>query len=137
MLSKKTMFLACLLALLVVANLFMLMGYTNYPSSREGFANYLLGAAPSGGTSMGIYDNVVKAGVAQGQWKVNTRNEAKLGPEEFKPGPDSLFMFKDNQCKPECCGASFSCSGGCVCTTEADRALIQKRGGNSSYPGSI
>ena len=133
---KSSMFLLLCLALLVAANAAMLMGYTNWPvgSKIERFSDYVLGGAPAAGTSMGIYDNVVKAGVAQGQWKVNTPNEAKLGAE-FKVGPDSLFMFKNNQCKPECCGASFSCSGGCVCTTEADRDLILKRGGNRTTPG--
>ena len=67
-------------------------------------------------------------------WRGTAPNEAKLGPE-FEVGPDSLFMFKDNQCKPECCGASFSCSGGCVCTTERDRAMINTRGGNRTIPG--
>jgi hypothetical protein len=136
MLSSKTTYILGLLILLLAANACMLMRYTNYPvgSYREGFANYILGSAPAAGTSMGIYDNVIKAGMTQGQWKVNTTNEAKLGPK-FEPGPDSLFMFKNNQCKPECCGASFSCSGGCVCTTEADRNAILTRGGNRTTPG--
>ena len=137
MLSKKACFALCLLGLLIVANIFMVMGYTNYPiGSRksEGFSDYLLGGAPADGTAMGIYDNVIKAGTVQGQWKVNTPNEPKLGPQ-FEVGPDSLFMFKNNQCKPECCGASFSCSGGCVCTTEADRNAILTRGGNRTTPG--
>jgi len=135
MLSQKACFALSLLGLLVLANVFMVMGYTNYPrSGSEGFADYLLGGAPSQGTSMGLYDNVIKAGMKQGQWKVNTPNEAKMG-KQFEVGPDSLFMFKDNQCKPECCGASFSCSGGCVCTTEADRNLILTRGGNRTTPG--
>jgi hypothetical protein len=117
----------------------MIMGYTNYPKGREGFANYLLGAAPTGSgyQPIGIYDNVVKPGVSTSKvdpWRGTAPNEAKMGPE-FKVGPDSLFMFKDNQCKPECCGASFSCSGGCVCTTEADRALINTRGGNRNGGG--
>jgi len=43
-------------------------------------------------------------------------------------------MFKNNQCKPECCGASFSCDGGCVCTTPEQRDLINQRGGNRTQP---
>ena len=135
MLSQKAGYTLFLLVLLVLANVCMVMGYTNYSrSSNEGFANYMLGGAPAQGTSMGMYYNVIKAGTKQGQWKFNTPNEPKMGPQ-FEVGPDSLFMFKDNQCKPECCGASYSCSGGCVCTTEADRNLILTRGGNRTTPG--
>ena len=136
MLSRKACFALTLLGLLVLANFFMIMGYANYPrrSVGEGFADYLLGSAPTGKAyqPMGIYDNVVKTGVSTSKvdpWRGTAPNEPKGGPE-FQVGPDSLFLFKDNQCKPECCGASFSCSGGCVCTTEADRALINSRGGN-------
>ena len=144
MMSKKASFALCLLVLLVVANVFMVMGYTNYPSNarREGFANYLLGSAPTGSAyqPIGTYDNIVKAGMAPGQWKLNTPNEPKLG-QQFEVnttgpmGTEELFLFKNNQVKPECCGASFSCSGGCVCTTERDRELIQTRGGNRTAPG--
>jgi len=139
MVSGKTAFALTLLLLLIAANVFMLMGFTNYPKGREGFADYLLGGAPSGSAyqAMGIYDNIVKPNVSTSvvdPWRGTAPNEAKLGPE-FEVGPDSLFMFKDNQCKPECCGASFSCSGGCVCTTERDRAMINTRGGNRTIPG--
>jgi len=47
--------------------------------------------------------------------------------------PDSMFMFSYNQCKPECCPSTFSCSGGCVCTTPKQREFVSKRGNNSKY----
>jgi hypothetical protein len=43
---------------------------------------------------------------------------------------DHLFMFTNNQCKPECCDSTIACDGGCVCTTPAQRDLINTRGGN-------
>jgi dTDP-4-amino-4,6-dideoxygalactose transaminase len=55
-------------------------------------------------------------------------------PIPVEIGPDNLFMFKNNQCKPECCGASFSCGSGCVCTTAKQRDFIASRGGNRTGP---
>ena len=51
-------------------------------------------------------------------------------PNEFKPGLDSLFIFKNNQVKPECCDSSYGSNTGCVCTTAEQRDFINKRGGN-------
>jgi hypothetical protein len=48
-------------------------------------------------------------------------------------GPDNLFYFKNNECKPECCGATLSCDGGCVCTTPEQRDFINTRGGNRKH----
>ena len=44
---------------------------------------------------------------------------APLGDEQ-----DQMFMFAKNICSPECCPATYSCSGGCVCTTKKQRQLI-------------
>ncbi len=146
--SPRTLFIMVMLGLLLVANLLMLAGYTNYPST-EGFADYMestpsdedemegfLGSAPAGDKyeAIGAYDNVVKK-PAHGlsNWRGPAPNEPLLGPE-VEVGPDNLFIFKNNQCKPECCGASFSCGSGCVCTTPAQRDLINSRGGNRTGP---
>ena len=114
----------------------MISGYTNYPIVDEGFANYVLGGAPTGDPymPMGAYDNVVKR-PANGlsNWRDVAPNEPLLGPE-VEIGPDNLFLFKNNQCKPECCGASFSCGSGCVCTTAKQRDFIASRGGNRTSP---
>ena len=82
---------------------------------------------------MGAFDGIrLKTGNSSA-WRYTSPNEPLTGPE-FKPGDDSLFIFKNNQCKPECCGASFSCDGGCVCTTPQQRDYINQRGGNRTLP---
>ena len=146
-------FLATCLILLVLANALMLYDYTNYSSNeafinyvvtsggnfekQEGFANYTLGGAAYGVDykPIGLYDNITKL-PANGlsAWRDTLPNEPMAGPEFKGPSPDNLFMFKNNQCKPECCGASFSCSGGCVCTTPAQRQMLASRGGNRTAP---
>ena len=42
-------------------------------------------------------------------------------------GEDALFMFGKNKCSPECCPSTYTCSGGCVCTTEEQRNRIHGR----------
>lgn len=132
--SPRITFVLVMLGLLLLANLLMVNGYTNYPTS-EGFANYMLGGAPAGDAyqSMGAYDNVVKKPDGVSSWRGPSPNEPLLGPD-VEVGPDNLFIFKNNQCKPECCGASYSCGGGCVCTTPKQRDLIASRGGNRNTP---
>jgi hypothetical protein len=185
--SPRTIFIMVMLGLLLVANILMLSGFTNYPTAEgfadymgntpmndsepfedfmmgnnpdgfanpmeeqeetegfmnpmeeqeeEGFADYLANPAPSGDKyeSIGAYDNVVKK-PAHGlsNWRGPAPNEPLLGPD-VEVGPDNLFIFKNNQCKPECCGASFSCGSGCVCTTPGQRELINSRGGNRTGP---
>lgn len=133
-------FLITGLVLLLAANFLLVAGHASAPRpSREGFASYFLneaGGAKDAYQSMGAYDGVKLSpenGVSA--WRNTAPNESLLkGAKEFAPGPDNLFMFKDNQCKPECCGASFSCGGGCVCTTPAQRQLIASRGGNRTAP---
>jgi hypothetical protein len=129
------MFVLTALALLLVANFLMLSGYTNFPSG-EGFTNYVLSGAATGDKyeAIGAYDNVVKRpehGLSN--WRGPAPNEPLLGPE-VELGDDNLFIFKNNQCKPECCPASFSCGSGCVCTTGKQRDFIASRGGNRTNP---
>jgi hypothetical protein len=118
--------------LLIVANL--LMVFFSFPSpSMDGFTNYYLENAGGAGNAyepMGRFDNIqVDSGNKVSSWRSNHPNEPLQGPV-FEPGPDSLFMFKNNQCKPECCGASYACDGGCVCSTPEQRNYINMRGGN-------
>jgi hypothetical protein len=126
-----------MLGLLLLANLLMVNGFTNYPIRAEGFVDFMLdNASPIGDKyqAIGTYDNVVKK-PANGlsNWRGPAPNEPLLGPE-VEIGPDNLFMFKNNQCKPECCPASFSCGSGCVCTTAKQRDFINSRGGNRNEP---
>ena len=103
----------------------------------EGFTNYFLDNAGSSGKgyqAIGAFDGVkLDPGNGVSSWRYTAPNEKLMGPE-FEPGADSLFIFKNNQCKPECCGASFSCGGGCVCTTPQQRQYIAGRGGNRTEP---
>ena len=118
----------------------MNMSNTSAPNATltEGFSSYLLEDAAGSKDNynpMGAYDGVqLKTGNTTSTWRYTAPNEALMG-DEFVPGPDSLFMFKNNQCKPECCGASFSCGGGCVCTTPEQRQMLAGRGGNQTAPG--
>ena len=102
----------------------------------EGFTSGLASAAGARDSyqPMGQFDGVkLSTGNSVSGWRYTAPNEPLTGAE-FVPGDDSLFMFKNNQCKPECCGASFSCGGGCVCTTPEQRQYIAGRGGNRTEP---
>ena len=139
--SRRFTFLFTMIGLLIVANIFMLMGYVNYPTympNGEGFMNWLNAAnTGSGYEAIGIYDNLKKMPEGgMSEWRSKAPNEPLLGPE-VQLGPDNLFIFKNNQCKPECCGASFSCGGGCVCTTPSQRDFINSRGGNRTVEETI
>jgi hypothetical protein len=115
-------------------------GFQNGPNNNddniEGFNSYFLenaGGTKSTFSPMGAYDGVQLPTGNPSAWRYTAPNEPLMG-DAFAPGPDSLFMFKNNQCKPECCGASFSCDGGCVCTTPDQRQYIASRGGNRTGP---
>lgn len=122
------------LLLLLIANLLAVYGFKG-KVSREGFTSYFLENAGGQGANqrpMGPFDDVrLETGNGVSSWRQNHPNEPVEGNQPpFKVGPDSLFMFKDNQCKPECCGASQACDGGCVCTTSEQRSQLASRGGN-------
>ena len=107
-------------------------------ANKEGFSSYntadQAGGAKDKYEPMGAFDGVtLPTGNNVSTWRYTAPNEELLGAP-FELGDDSLFMFKNNQCKPECCGASFSCSGGCICTTKDQRQLIAGRGGNRTRP---
>jgi hypothetical protein len=131
---KQAMFIGGMILLVVAA---FLLARSNLVRgvTPEGFASYYLeNAAATKGDKVGPFDGVKLTcpdGVSS--WKCNTPNEPLLGPA-FQPGPDNLFMFKNNQCKPECCPSSYACDGGCVCTTPDQRQVIASRGGNRTTP---
>ena len=122
------------LLILIVANVLMAY-YIPYGirGRSEGFVSSHLSNAAAPDASMGPYDGVKLSTGNESAWRYTAPNEPLNGPE-FVPGDDSLFIFKNNQCKPECCGSSFSCGGGCVCTTPQQRQYIAGRGGNRSRP---
>ena len=131
----KTSFIVTGLIVLLLANLLMM--YSLRSPTNEGFTSYYLanaGGAKDAYQAIGGFDAVeLKPENGVSAWRYTAPNEPLLGPA-FQPGPDNLFMFKNNQCKPECCGASYSCDGGCVCTTPDQRQFIASRGGNRTAP---
>jgi len=104
---------------------------------KEGFrTNYaeVSGGAKDSYEPIGAFDGVaLPTGNNVSSWRYTSPDEPLLGAP-FELGNDSLFMFKNNQCKPSCCGSSLSCSGGCVCTTPDQRQFIAGRGGNRTKP---
>jgi hypothetical protein len=99
----------------------------------EGFIDYLSNGFET--VSMGPYDGRnMAAGLpadAQG-FRARMPNVPLNGPA-VEVGPDNLFIFKNNECKPECCGSTLSCDGGCVCSTPDQRDFINTRGGNRKH----
>jgi hypothetical protein len=100
----------------------------------EGFMDYL--TSGFGTASIGAYDGINMAAglensINQG-FKKSTPNVPLAGPP-VEVGPDNLFYFKNNECKPECCPATLACDGGCVCSTPQQRDFINTRGGNRQH----
>jgi hypothetical protein len=131
--------LMTMLGLLFFANVLMALGYGNQQSSMEeafieNFTNPTLSPAPSLASgeyiAIGTYDNLEKKPEhGQSTWRGPAPNEPLTGPE-VQIDDDHLYMFANNQSKPECCPSSYTSSTGCVCTTPGQRDLLGKRGGN-------
>ena len=153
---RRTTFLISALCLLILANVIMISfaspvfmatgeGFADYiqrgtrrfPKNEEEFRNY--SGSPAGAKDvyqpMGNFDNLKLETGNSSDWRYTAPNEPLNGPQ-FNVDQDNLFMFKNNQCKPECCGASYSCNGGCVCTTPEQRTYLNQRGGNRTGPDS-
>ena len=140
----KTGFLITGLLLLLVANLVMVYSsMEGFEDKDEGFTNYFLNNSANSGLGknryepMGQYDNIrviPENGVSS--WRDVAPNEPLLGPA-FQPGPDQLFLFKNNQVKPECCSSTYSSDTGCVCTTPEQRNYLNTRGGNRTVEDGI
>jgi hypothetical protein len=139
----KTGFLITGLLLLLLANLVMVYSASSFGPSAEGFTNHFLeNAAQSGHGSnkyqpIGQYDDIrVTPENGVSSWRGAEPNVPLTGPA-FEPGPDQLFLFKNNQVKPECCSASYSSDMGCVCTTPEQRNYLNTRGGNRTVEDGI
>ena len=134
----KTGFLITGLVLLLIANLVMV--YSMSRGNSEGFTNYFLSNAGGVGNNykpIGSFDEVkVSTGNNVSTWRYTDPNEPLMGPE-FKPGPDSLFIFRDNQAKPSCCASTYSSDMGCVCTSPQQRSFINMRGGNRTMEDGV
>ena len=68
--------------------------------------------------------------------KVSKEPSYTNGPnvDGTKQSPKAMSMMKYNQCKPECCPGTYSCSGGCVCLTKNQSEFINSRGNNRTKP---
>ncbi len=134
----KTNILIVGLVLLIIANLLLMSGMGS--AYTEGFAASFADSSASTGkdySPMGPFDGVVlKPENGISAWRSTSPNEPLRGPS-VEVGPDNLFYFKNNQCKPSCCGASYSCDGGCVCTTPEQRQYLASRGGNRTMDDGI
>jgi hypothetical protein len=147
---KRTTFLMSALLLLILANILM-MSYASpvLSATGEGFANYVMASAPKEGFQsyspggakdayepIGAFDGIrLQTGNNVSSWRYTKPNEPLQGNfPKFEVGPDNLFMFRDNQAKPECCGSSFSSDMGCICTTPEQRNYLNMRGGNRTPP---
>lgn len=58
-----------------------------------------------------------------------------MQPNSQVNASESIYLFADNKCAPECClqGSAFSCSKGCVCLTEQQKLGLVRRGNNASH----
>jgi hypothetical protein len=146
MASRRTAFLLVALAVLFVVNALMAYGIRNHPMTaerfldllarREGFAGYSLeNAGPAkGGPAIGPFDDLrLLPANGESQWRGPPPNE----PLNAAAAPSDLFIFSQNQCRPDCCPSSYSCGGGCVCTTIKQRQFLASRGGNRSYDDGV
>jgi hypothetical protein len=133
---KQAIFLGGLILLVFAA---LLLSKTSFVKgiTREGFASYYLENSrdlSSESAKMSSFDGVkLTCPDGTSSWKCGTPNEPLNGPA-FEVGTNDLFMFKNNQCKPECCPGTAACDGGCVCTTPDQRQYIASRGGNKTGP---
>ena len=57
----------------------------------------------------------------------HTLPDKKYTDAPLGEGEEPLFVFGKNKCSPDCCPSTYTCSGGCVCTTEEQRNKIQGR----------
>ena len=96
---------------------------------KEGFqaGTRLVGAALS--YSMG--DGVKSSWEAKDNKYVSPYQSLEVnvaGNVPLKEG--ELFMFNDNNFKPECCPSAYSSSTGCVCASPEQMKYLNQRGGN-------
>ena len=66
-------------------------------------------------------------------WRSQQIDTYKGTPVPLPEG--QMFMFADNEFKPECCGSSVSSSTGCACITKAQMDYVNQRGGNRTACG--
>jgi len=160
--SRPTFLNSAFTILLLVVMLLLMLAFLKNHRTTEPFVSPLVYNATSPSLSgptyrMGQYDGIVLSGQSRDYSMLpssnaysttyqgfsgpmtkslttimdNTENAPSVDGKEGSPR--DLFMFAHNQCRPECCPSAFSCSGGCVCLTDAQKRLLSYRGHNSTY----
>ena len=101
---------------------------------RENFQT--LGAPVKYKMGQGVYGSWETRKQQQGPdvpWRAQQMDTYKGTPVPLPEG--QLFLFADNQFKPECCGSSVSSSTGCACITRSQMDYVNQRGGNRTACG--
>jgi len=101
---------------------------------RENFKT--LGAPVNYKMGQGVYGSWETRKQQQGPdvpWRAQQMDTYKGTPVPLPEG--QLFLFADNQFKPECCGSSVSSSTGCACITRSQMDYVNQRGGNRTACG--
>jgi len=102
--------------------------------ARENFQT--LGAPVKYKMGQGVYGSWETRKQQQGPdvpWRAQQMDTYKGTPVPLPEG--QLFLFADNQFKPECCGSSVSSSTGCACITRSQMDYVNQRGGNRTACG--
>ena len=79
--------------------------------------------ATSWTTKAQSYANEMGYSSAQSKW-----SQYKGTPVPLPEG--EMFMFANNEFKPECCPSTYTSSTGCACITQEQINYINQRGGN-------
>ena len=111
---------AAAFALAVVAR-FMLTGHL----TRETFMQQDIGA-PVNQVQEGAYSGI---DISNGNSWSQTTAPTPLKPYEAA-NDNELFAFQNSPFKPECCPASITAAGGCLCLGDKDEKSLAYRGGN-------
>lgn len=152
-----------LLLVLIVIFVAVLILYSLNTNTKETFdGNIQLGNAPLD-YGIGPYSNVRLEYLGENYWRNPSMNKpllqnmytvqgtpAPLKYEEAQSMPDpdtagttvdgtpktpaSMFMFAFNRQAPECCPSTYSSSLGCVCQTDKQMDVLNKRGNNRTFP---
>ena len=88
------------------------------------------GAAIDYAMSKGVHTDKYESKYDQ----VEVNGGSNLSPKVPLP-EGQMFLFANNEFKPECCGSSISSSSGCACVTKSQIDYINQRGGNRTLCG--
>jgi len=80
---------------------------------------------------IGMPVEMEKAAALSGSFSLLGSEPKPLSEKPYEMADDNkLFQFANNRMSADCCPSPFSGDRGCVCLTDADRALFASRGGN-------